>query len=261
MDPLTFFWIAGAVSLAVFAFVVLEWMLARARTRGRRRRSAARLGGVEPSLEARIEAVAEGIPVAGVRDRLIARLEGAARRRRLNRLEKQLPHALSLIGSGLASGMSLSHAIAFVASDVPEPLASELGIVADEMRGGTGVVEALARLAARVPVPGLDTLLVAVELQYTLGGDIVALLDRAIRSMRSAEELRERLVVQTAQARLSARIVGALPIALFAVLSVSSHEYFTGFFTSPIAFGSLVVALLLEALGTLLVWRAASVAV
>ena len=254
-------WIGGALSLGAIVFVVLEWWLSRVRVASRRRLAAARIGGVVAPIEARLAAMIARIPAVDIRERLLSRLDDTARRRRLSRIEAQLPHALSLIGSGLASGMSLSHAIAFVASDVPEPLASELGIAADEMRGGAGVVDALVRLAERAPIRGLDTLLVAVELQYTLGGDIVALLDRAMESMRSTEELRERLMVQTAQARLSARIVGALPIALFAVLSLSSREYFVGFFTSPIAFGSLVVALLLEALGTLLVWRAASVAV
>lgn len=261
MDPLIIPWLGGAIALATLAFVALEWALARSRTSGLRRLTAARIGRKEVGFEERLMAAVRRLPVAAIRERLHTALEGAAHRRRMARLEAQLPHALSLIGSGLASGMSLSHAIAFVAADVPEPLAPELEIVADEMRGGVGVVEALSRLAQRVPVRGLDTLLVAVELQYTLGGDIVALLERATESMRSAEELRARLVVQTAQARLSARIVGALPIALFVVLSLSSREYFVGFFTSPIAFGSLVIALALEALGTLLVWRAASVVV
>lgn len=261
MDPLIITWLGGAVALATIAFVALEWALARSRTSGLRRLTAARIGRGQVGSQERLMDAVRRLPVTAIRERVITVLEGAALRRRISRLETQLPNALSLIGSGLASGMSLSHAIAFVAGDVPEPLASELGVVADEMRSGAGVVEALSRLAQRVPVRGLDTLLVAVELQYTLGGDIVALLERATESMRSAEELRARLVVQTAQARLSARIVGALPIALFAVLSLSSREYFVGFFTSPIAFGSLVIALVLEVLGTLLVWRAASVAV
>lgn len=252
------------IAMGVMADTVLTTagaavLSARDRHRARSRLLSDGVGSAEsqPAVSA-LGALMRSVP--GI-TRVTALVDRVRADRRLARMASQLPHALSLVASGLEAGMSLTQAFALAPDGVPEPLGSELRRVSDETEGGSGLIDALRRLGARTPIAGLDTLLVAIELQYRLGGDTVALLNRAVEVLRQTDELRARLRVQTAQARLSARIVGALPLVLFIVLSLSSSEYLKGFFTSPIAFGSLVIALLMEAAGAVLVVRAAAVKV
>lgn len=173
--------------------------------------------------------------------------------RRIERMRELLPAAFGLLASSLSSGLSLLQAIEYAARETPEPLAREWRLVIDDVGAGMALTEAMERLRTRVPLRELDSLVIALELQYRTGGNLCDLLQRAAASLRSAGELRRSLRVQTSQARFSAKMVGLLPLGLLAVLSLFSGEYISGFFSSTAGIVMFLVALAMEGLGYVLV--------
>lgn len=80
-------------------------------------------------------------------------------------------------------------------------------------------------------------------------------LDATADSMRASFDLARSLEVQTAQARMSARIVSILPLALVLLLSLTMEGYLASFFSSPEGFALLVCAVLMEVAGIMLIKR------
>ena len=103
---------------------------------------------------------------------------------RRGRFEEQLPDALDLITRSLRAGDTLGGALAAVAREMPDPLGSEFGVVADEISYGRSPDAALARLDERVGLPDLRYLTLAVQIRSGADGNLAAALDGLARAMR-----------------------------------------------------------------------------
>ena len=137
----------------------------------------------------------------------------SADRRYLARFSSQLPVVAQQLGSAIGAGLSLRQAIGRTARDAPEPAASELGRLARDLDLGARIDVALEETAARLPDPGLRIMVVAILVQRVVGGNLAqALTDLSARlEERSALEREARSA--TAQAKMSAWLVGGLPLA------------------------------------------------
>ncbi len=100
---------------------------------------------------------------------------------------------------------------------------------------------------------------IALDVQHQSGGSMKQVLDAASKSVNSELELRRSLRVQTAQAKLSARIVVAMPFILVGIFSLVSPGYLEPFFSSAFGYILLGVAILMQVAGIVLVNRALSV--
>jgi tight adherence protein B len=147
--------------------------------------------------------------------------------RRMQRMREQLPDALQCLGFCFLAGCSLLQALEQTADETPEPLRWELVQTADDIQSGIGVKGALAALERRNNLPEISFLAVALEIQHQTGGSLKDLLESAADSVRSAVDLRRQLQVQTAQVRLSYKIVALMPIFLVTALSLSVDGYLT----------------------------------
>ena len=80
-------------------------------------------------------------------------------------------------------------------------------------------------------------------------------LDATRESLESELELKRSLRVHTAQARLSARVVVGVTIAMVALLSLITEGFLQPFFASPIGLCLLTIAIVMQVTGILLVRR------
>jgi tight adherence protein B len=148
---------------------------------------------------------------------------GSADRRHAERLGAQLPGVARQLSGAVGAGLSLSQALGRAAADAPEPAASELRRVADELALGARVEDALGGLAERVPVHDLRVMVTAILVQRRTGGNmaraLAGLADRLDDRTRLARELRG----TTAQARMTAWLVAALPAAGGAMVEISAR--------------------------------------
>jgi Flp pilus assembly protein TadB len=145
--------------------------------------------------------------------------------RRRKAFEAQLPEALSLIASSLEAGHTALRAVQSMVEESEPPLSQEFERVVAETRLGDPLVDALERMATRIDVPDLAWVVQAIRIQQTVGGKLADLLFTLGDFMRAREEIRREVRVLTAEGRLSAYLLGALPVCLFFFIKTSSPDY------------------------------------
>jgi tight adherence protein B len=151
-----------------------------------------------------------------------ASLVRSADRRHLARVEAQLPGVAQQLAAALQAGLSLRQALARAARDAPEPCRAELAHAVDELALGSRVEAALEALAARVPAHDLRIMVTAILVQRRTGGNLArALAGLAVRLEERGQLARE-LRGATAQARMTAWLVAALPLGAGVMAEISA---------------------------------------
>ena len=144
---------------------------------------------------------------------------------RRNAFAEQLPDALSLIASSLSAGHTFLRAIQMMCEESEPPLSEEFARVVSETRLGDSVVDALARMAVRLQLRDLDWVVQAIRIQQTVGGKLADLLHTLADFIRAREEVRREVRVLTAEGRMSAWVLGGLPLFLLLAIQVIDPAY------------------------------------
>lgn len=147
-------------------------------------------------------------------------------KKRIALFEEQLPDAVELIVRSLRVGHPFSSAINIVAQEMPDPLGSEFGIIADEATYGMDVNESLAKMAQRVDVQDLKFLTVAVNIQSTSGGNLAEILDGLAKVIRARFKLFRRVKAITAEARWSGWFLSIFPLLALVLINVMQPDYY-----------------------------------
>lgn len=188
------------------------------------------------------------VPAAGT---LVLRRRDVGRRRAF---EDQLPAALQLIGSSLQAGHSLLHAVEMMVEEADPPLADEFERVVAETRLGDSVVDSMARLADRLQIRDFDWVVQAVRIQQSVGGKLAELLFTLADYLRTRQEFHREVRVLTAEGRLSAVILAALPGVVLLGMQATNPDYVSALYQTPGLF-LLVGAVLSVAIGVAIVLR------
>ena len=114
--------------------------------------------------------------------------------------------------------MNLPQALQLVSADAAMPLDAELRRVVGDLRLGRSVAAALGGFAGRCPVPGADLLALATNVAARSGADLAPIMDGIVESARDRDRLHREMRAATAQGRLTATVVAALPIAFLAIM-------------------------------------------
>ncbi len=156
------------------------------------------------------------------------------RRERLTRLEQQLPEAADFFGRALRAGHSFANVMQMVADELPEPIAGEFRTAYEEINYGVSMSEALHNLAYRVPLTDLRYLIIAVLIQRESGGNLAEALGNISRLIRARLKLLAQVRVMSAEGRMSAWILGLLPLVVMFLMSLTNPEYISVLWTDPI---------------------------
>ncbi|MET0729292.1 MAG: type II secretion system F family protein [Acidimicrobiales bacterium] len=192
------------------------------------------------------------LALLGVAPRL---LRAPLRRRRSDQRDALLASTLDRLASALRAGDAPGPAFMAVAAGTPEPLGPELRRVADEVRHGAGLADALDRWAAAPDASAAVVLgATALALGVSTGGEVARSADRVAATIRERREVQAEARALATQARSSAVVLALAPVAF--TLLVASVEPAMGTFlvTTPEGLSCLVGGLGLEALGAL--WMA-----
>jgi tight adherence protein B len=176
---------------------------------------------------------------------------GRRRTARVERIERQFPEALDLMGRAMRAGHAFPSAVKMVADEMPEPLGRDFRILFDEMNYGVPAGEALRHLADRVPLPDVSYFVVAVLIQRESGGNLAELLDSIAGIVRQRLKLMGEVRTLSAEGKLSAYILTALPFGVVAVVNLINPEFMTVLWTDPLGHRMVGVALFLMLLGML----------
>ena len=147
-------------------------------------------------------------------------------RKRLDLIEEQLPDAVELMVRSLRVGHPFASAIQIVAKEIPDPLGTEFGMIADESAYGRDVTESLKELAERVDMQDLRFLAVAVTIQSQSGGNLAEILDGLAKVIRARFRLFRRVRAITAEAKWSGMFLSSFPLMVLAVIQILKPDYF-----------------------------------
>jgi len=173
-------------------------------------------------------------------------------RRRTEKMREQLPDVLTVLASSLRAGHSFMQALDSVAREIPQPAAAEFQRVVAEIRLGRPIDEALEALAIRVGSPDFKWAVLAVNIQREVGGNLAEILDNVADTLRERAMMRRQIKVLTAEGRLSAWVLVALPIAIALYMFAVSPDYIGLLVTTKLGLFMLGTAVILLGLGV--VW-------
>ena len=177
------------------------------------------------------------------------------RKGRLSTFSQQLPYILDFLRSALSSGHTLLKGVQMAAENAPEPMATELRGVVDQIQLGTGLPDALENLHRRVPEESLGFLVAAVRVQAEVGSGISEILDRVTDTIRDRQRLQMEIKSLTAQARMSGMIVSGLPFALLALFTLIRPSYTYPLFHDPLGIKMLEAAVVLDVVALMFIRR------
>ena len=147
-------------------------------------------------------------------------------KKRLSMIEEQLPDAVELMVRSLRVGHPFSSAIQIVAKEIPDPLGSEMGVIADESAYGRDVAESLKHLAERVDMQDMRFLAVAVSIQQVSGGNLAEILEGLAKVIRSRFKLFRRVKAITAEAKWSGTFLSGFPLLALVMINVIQPHYY-----------------------------------
>lgn len=161
---------------------------------------------------------------------------------RARRFDRQLPDVLTLLASSLTTGFSLAQAIDAIVTDASEPSAKEFGRALAETRIGAELEDALDRIAVRMASRNLEWTTMAIRVQRQVGGSLAETLRTTAHTLRERESLKREVSALSAEGKLSAGILIALPIGMFLYMIRVNYEYVSLLWTSGLGVLMLVGA-------------------
>lgn len=180
-------------------------------------------------------------------------------RKRLEGFQAQLPDAIDMLVSAMKAGYSFQAAMNFIGEEMPAPLGPEFARFYDEQRLGIDVRSALLSLQTRVDSMDLKMFVTAVLVQRESGGNLGEVLANISDIMRERFALEGELVTLTAESRLSARILAALPLLVFIGMFALNPAFMRPMLQQPAGQMMLVLAGVSVALGYLVMVRIADI--
>lgn len=159
---------------------------------------------------------------------------GRQKNQRLNRFNDQLQDMLNLVVNGLRAGYSTVQAMEAVSRELPTPISTEFQRVVQEMQLGINMETALDNLVRRIPSDDLDLIIVAINVQREVGGNLAEILDTISYTIRERVRIKGEIRVLTAQVMYSGRFLSLLPIILSLLLWFLNRSYMMTFFDNLI---------------------------
>lgn len=158
-----------------------------------------------------------GLPLA------VLKVKGGARAKAIG---AQLPNALEIIVRSLEAGHPVPTAVALVGREMPDPLGSEFGMLADEIAYGATLEQGVGRLADRCRHPDVDLFAATIRLQERAGGNLTGLLKMNAKAVRERTKMRMKIKAASSEGRASAIILTSAPFAVLGILAFASPQFY-----------------------------------
>jgi tight adherence protein B len=155
------------------------------------------------------------------------------RKRRERKFIEGLPDAVDIIVRGVKAGLPLGDCIRMITMESPEPLKTEFRLIMDTQAIGIPMGEACGKLYERTPLPEANFFGIVVAIQQKAGGNLSEALGNLSKVLRDRKKMRAKIQAMSQEAKASAAIIGALPIAVMILVYMTSPQYISLLFTNP----------------------------
>ncbi len=155
-------------------------------------------------------------------------------KKRLAMIDEQLPDAIELMVRSLRVGHPFISAINTVSKEIQDPLASELGVIADEAAYGRDISESIRAMAERLDSQDLRFMAVAVGIQQTSGGNLAEILQGLSEVIRARFKLFRKVKAITGEAKWSGTFLSVFPLLALVGINVMQPDYYDEVMQSPV---------------------------
>jgi tight adherence protein B len=145
--------------------------------------------------------------------------------RRRAQFDQQVPDTLQMVSGGLRAGHSLLRAVDAAGQESQPPMSEELGRIVNETRIGRDLGESLADVARRTRSEDFLSISQAIEIHREVGGDLAEVLDHLGATVRDRNQVRGQIRALSAEGRMSASVLMALPVVMFIGLTMFNEMY------------------------------------
>ena len=162
------------------------------------------------------------------------------KKRREARFLENFPDAVDVIVRGIKAGLPLLDSLKLIATDTEEPIRSEFRAIIETQAIGMPIGEACMKLHERLPLPETNFFGIVISIQQRAGGNLSEALGNLSRVLRDRKKMKAKIQAMSMEAKASATIIGALPIAVMTLVYVTSPQYIELLWIEPL--GRLMLA-------------------
>jgi tight adherence protein B len=167
------------------------------------------------------------------------------------------PDVIDLIVRAVRAGVPVTHVIGSAAEECPEPLKREFKLMGDSLQVGRDLDEVLATAMRRIEVADFSFFCVCLLLQRETGGQLGETLENLAVIVRTRREIRQKTKALTAEARITTKILAAIPICIMACLYLMNRDYIMILFNTEAGHKLLTYALVSVVFGLVLISKLA----
>jgi tight adherence protein B len=179
-------------------------------------------------------------------------------KRRLVAFENQLPETLITLAASLKAGHAFNAAIQSIVNEGVEPTAKEFHRVVSETQLGMPAEQALEAMAKRMESYNFGFVVMAVNIQRTVGGSLAEILDMVADTVRQRQQFGRKVKALTAQGRMSAYVLLAMPFLMALAIYAMNPSYMRILFTSSMGKAMIFGALVMMGIGSAVIRKIVS---
>jgi tight adherence protein B len=183
------------------------------------------------------------------------------KRKRVRRFETQLPEAMDMLARSLKAGHAFTGGLQMVGQEFPDPLGTEFSKTIDEINFGVGYEEALKNLSSRIESDDLKLFVISVIIQRESGGNLSEILENIGHLIRERFKLKGHVRTLSAEARVSAYILIALPFVVALAVYIMNPNYIMVLLTDPMGHIMLLTAGLMMLVGIIIMKKMVTIKV
>jgi tight adherence protein B len=169
--------------------------------------------------------------------------------RRQAQFADQLDDSLQLMASSLRAGHSLLRAVDAVSQDAASPTAEEFARIVNETRVGRDLGDSLDEVAERMGSEDFTWVAQAIAIHREVGGNLAEVLDAVGNTIRERNAIRRQVKALSAEGKLSAIVLGALPFGIVGFVSMTNPSYMHKFTESLAGYAMIAAAVVLMLVG------------
>jgi tight adherence protein B len=177
------------------------------------------------------------------------------RKKRLKKLEEQLPLALDIVTRAIRAGHPVISAVQLASDELGDPIGSEFGLIVDETTYGLEFKEALVSFARRTASPDVHFFAVSVGIQSETGGNLAEILEGLAAVVRGRQTLAKRVKALSSEGKASAMILSVLPLFLIGMMMLMAPTFYTSKFGDPLFWPIVIAVLVVYGIGQVMIKR------
>ncbi len=144
---------------------------------------------------------------------------------RQKKFTEEFANAVDIIVRGVKAGLPLNDCLKIIAAETQEPVKSEFFEIVEQQRLGVTIPQALEKLYERIPLEEVNFFAIVITIQQQSGGNLAEALSNLSNVLRDRKKLRGKIQAFSAEAKSSAAIIAALPIAVMIIVYVTTPDY------------------------------------